>query len=94
MLPSVFFPIRNAVPIELEVPVESPYVDAVRIPVVVLEGVVVDDVNHGAHYRRPVVCDALQKRFQPACGGKKINLGLGLLNLDLYLGLMTLDLTQ
>lgn len=66
VLPPALLPLGDAVPVELQVPVESTYVDPLRVSVVKLESVVVDDVDHGTHHRRPVEGDAVQQGFQPA----------------------------
>lgn len=64
--PPALLPLGDAVPVELEVPVEASHVDPLRVSVVELESVVVDDVDNRTNHRRPVEGDAVQQRFQPA----------------------------
>lgn len=73
MLPFLVLPVRDRVPIELEVPVEPPHIDAPGIPEVVLESVIAYHIDDRADNVCGVLVDTVQHRFQPSCG----NIGLG-----------------
>lgn len=56
LMPSLLL-LGHGVPVELQIPVESTYIDTARISVVVLHRVVVDHVNHRADHGRGVFSD-------------------------------------
>lgn len=56
----------NGVPVELERPVEAADVRKVRLRVMILESVVVDDVDDGTHDGGGISLDPVEQRFHPA----------------------------
>lgn len=64
------FAVGHGMPAELQVPVKASDIDAGGVPVVILQGLVADDIYHGTHNSGGVASNSIQERFQPACMGR------------------------
>lgn len=57
-------------PIELQVPIETAYIDTTRVSIMVLHRVVIDDIDNRTDDGRGISRNAIQQRFQPSCEEK------------------------
>jgi len=61
-------------PAELKIPIESSDINSARIAIVVLQGLIANDINNGTHDSGGITCNSVQKWFKPSCKGIPFNI--------------------